>query len=785
MAFSEGLRVSFPKYVTIGNSRIAFCYFFLLAGVIFSRLITGGISRTWTITVPLISHAAVRLNTKESERRIASRDYWAHSLCRDKAKVRQSTNSFLDGFEWRGSKCADHCTQLNYDVWTAGACRELVDVVTSDGTGLTLRYISKWYNVFAKQDNVSKLTQTGVWTVINPFIEDVVLDISYEHYSDQVVAFSVDIELGEKKTATSVLLDKDGKIYKIYINSQHISLPISEIFGSLTHLSMEKGAQLFAVASCYNDDFDVSRRLPLAEMFKLTEKLIIASSAIPTCIVSLDAGVDELRQSLEGFTDKGNQLEYIEHDSITIEARAGSGTKRVMELTASFNFLTSMLVLMIVPKMLLTFVLKRCLGTLSKVYKKALFEPFSVTKRSVGAAITFMSQGAIFDTLVDSHDDYTISREALVHRLTQVFHSNARHYLPTSEIKVFSEWVIQRLHTLAGKDKTAGDNVTLEEFCTAVSHAEPLDFHTVTRLFNPKRKAGFLERLFTPASLRKMLKFEANADELASFSNLRDLVQTGLGHSGDDLEDQVREETSLHVKTLGKEVKRLQLEVEQLKLTLAEMTGQPRGEGLEAVNAKVTGVTPKASLDQAALQEAVLFILELEASKHATFSYGDRRQPRFPLSNKLKEALEMLGAESLITALEVSTASLEQRLHTLDGRGKQKQQTLDGRGQKAEIGMTFGLASSLCERLDGLEAQQSAQRLLLQSIDGQQASVSHSIMQLAVLVNECVQNANSNNTLVTVLAQQWDRSLQPTPPSTNQSVRRALVGHGNSNSYSI
>eukprot|EP00931_Biecheleriopsis_adriatica_P089554 TRINITY_DN63665_c0_g1_i1.p1 TRINITY_DN63665_c0_g1~~TRINITY_DN63665_c0_g1_i1.p1 ORF type:complete len:568 (-),score=76.90 TRINITY_DN63665_c0_g1_i1:79-1782(-) len=65
----------------------------------------------------------------------------------------------------------------------------------------------------------------------------------------------------------------------------------------------------------------------------------------------------------------------------------------------------------------------------------------------------------------------------------------------------------------------------------------------------------------------------------------------------------------------------------------------------------------------------------------------------------------------------------------------------DARLLQQEPKTSFDLAMSLCKRLDGLEAHQTAQQLSLQSLDARQAAMSHALMQTTVVTTDLAQKA--------------------------------------------
>eukprot|EP00931_Biecheleriopsis_adriatica_P028829 TRINITY_DN17190_c0_g1_i3.p1 TRINITY_DN17190_c0_g1~~TRINITY_DN17190_c0_g1_i3.p1 ORF type:complete len:428 (-),score=84.92 TRINITY_DN17190_c0_g1_i3:138-1421(-) len=369
------------------------------------------------------------------------------------------------------------------------------------------------------------------------------------------------------------------------------------------------------------------------------------------------------------------------------------------------------------------------LGYLSKAYKKALWEPFSLVGRSVSTALGLALQTQSFDYLSDT-DEHTVSRQRLIELLTKAFSSDPEGPLDLNEVPAFASFLMERLNVRAGVKENADADMSLNEMLLSLSDHDPLDFRTIAGLFDPDRKTHLMERFFMPQELSESLHLAFKFKQSSAAASLKAPVRVDAPEreGGKAMSDENVLPRSLASsapqQALWEEVRRLRLEVEQLKQCLAELRGselppnvfQPRPEGSAAVDARVLQA-PGIYSDVSALQEVLLFVLnDLATSRVQTLGH----QAGHPLSSKQKEAFGKIGAASLVEVLESFPP---------------KTRTLQVKWPEAQIS-SFDLATSLCARLDGLEVQQTAQQVSLQSMDARQAAMSHSIMQVSVVATE-------------------------------------------------
>lgn len=186
----------------------------------------------------------------------------------------------------------------------------------------------------------------------------------------------------------------------------------------------------------------------------------------------------------------------------------------------TFMALVDAIVLLAVPKQLLLIFMTLCLGQLSTIYKRVIFEPFNVmdqlgsmVTRLAAHSVQFLEMEDVSDAKGD--DVQGISRERFSERLHEVL-GRQSHVLEEHELQQFVSVcfdAIMARHDL-GRTKETGEStfslnlgedahINLETFSVACSNNEPINFETVIRLFDADRRVKFFEKFFTPSHIKK------------------------------------------------------------------------------------------------------------------------------------------------------------------------------------------------------------------------------------------------------------------------------------------
>jgi len=142
------------------------------------------------------------------------------------------------------------------------------------------------------------------------------------------------------------------------------------------------------------------------------------------------------------------------------------------------------------------------LGTLSDVYQKADNQDMVMVQQLAGFVSRMVTTQMAFSDLAGG-DNEALSHIMILERIDQCMSfGNSQGLTPEDKIRL-TEITINYLDT--HKD----GNVMMHEFVEAVSSNDPINLKNTINLFDESRKAGILERMFTPDFLgdTKMTKY--------------------------------------------------------------------------------------------------------------------------------------------------------------------------------------------------------------------------------------------------------------------------------------
>lgn len=173
------------------------------------------------------------------------------------------------------------------------------------------------------------------------------------------------------------------------------------------------------------------------------------------------------------------------------------------------------IVLLSIPKRLLLFFITMFLGSLSRVYKRALIEPFDIMAQLGGMSARVAGQSVQFVELEDQTGDCRgISRDRLSERLHETFALQDKK-LNSTELEKFVDVCFGALVTRfaleeekghgvdSGGDVDLGQVLNLETFSVACSCTDPIEIGSAMDLFDQDRPVSSVEWFFTPSQIKK------------------------------------------------------------------------------------------------------------------------------------------------------------------------------------------------------------------------------------------------------------------------------------------
>merc|ERR1740130_1577462 len=144
-----------------------------------------------------------------------------------------------------------------------------------------------------------------------------------------------------------------------------------------------------------------------------------------------------------------------------------------------------------------------CLGRLSTVYSNCICENVNLGDACKGLATRLISHSAAYMDLQDSPEG--ISKKRLLERFRSILEHNEN--IDDREIKKYVDFVFEGMQSMAGEDDGSllDETVNIQEFCTACSTNEPLNFQSMVMLFDKDRELSVLEHFFLDKSIRGVL----------------------------------------------------------------------------------------------------------------------------------------------------------------------------------------------------------------------------------------------------------------------------------------
>jgi len=256
--------------------------------------------------------------------------------------------------------------------------------------------------------------------------------------------------------------------------------------------------------------------------------------------VSMQVGIDTPICYIKPKMSTATWVNHVAYEALDITGavrlRTAYGLKIAMTVGGAFtkpdpvttvSDLTSAVVLMRLPEKIVLLFTIYCLGKLSLIYRRVIFEEFSVTEQCAGMTMRLMSHSIGFiearDTNVAGKGDVISKRSVGVH-LRHILHrremelnddelgnlvdfcchSVSRPQVgPVSMSKSFKALTSRSTSSMLDEKTHVID---VDEYSSAICSIERLDFDNLISLFDADRKRGALETFFTPRQLNRTLE---------------------------------------------------------------------------------------------------------------------------------------------------------------------------------------------------------------------------------------------------------------------------------------
>jgi len=323
-------------------------------------------------------------------------------------------------------------------------------------------------------------------------------------------------QLGSSTTNIQTEIRKNRKVIRTVKGGQAIIMGLGELlelsghsevldkptFGLPDVVGRVSGVELKVEVSCMRVTFDT----PVCTMdVLLAPQLWVFNSRVD----ALDGG-DVRRQIIHGVR-------------VNVHAQ---GSIHRLDFVSFYNALVATLVLVRLPKMLVYFVTIRCLGHMSRIYRKVVCELFDLSEQIGGMATRLMGSSVLFLELQD--DSGHISKHRMSERMHEVF-AEIRDRLGDEEVEDLTDFcfasvirdssdkrdfldALKSVRVAHGRIKGSSVNLELPaskgkmtktHFSAACSNVEHIAFGDIVELFDQNRHRSRMEKLFMPKDLRE------------------------------------------------------------------------------------------------------------------------------------------------------------------------------------------------------------------------------------------------------------------------------------------
>ena len=305
----------------------------------------------------------------------------------------------------------------------------------------------------------------------------------------------------------------------------------------MTQNLLERGAEVFASVSCYGTDSllkDRAANLPEEDVGRQFDWSYDATKDTPVCLLIFkmmrSSFVESVRYNTYDASTAGTVPDTIyETVGISVATGYGAGSIYVYDMNAFVVAITSIMVLLSIPSKVIQFIAVNALGSLSKMYKRLIVEPFDAAKETAVVAAALAVNTKNFNDLADISVEGVpyISHDHLTKFLCTALKSKGEE-LDDKEIERIASFCTQTMteptkdpwaavkrrlsHTTSVKvapDDTQNRaqpaaSVNLNQFNECLLSKERVDMDTIAKLFDRDRQQTCLEKLFAPGKIEKI-----------------------------------------------------------------------------------------------------------------------------------------------------------------------------------------------------------------------------------------------------------------------------------------
>lgn len=583
------LSVTIPRKVAIRNHRLALCHIVMVTGVFVILLFTHIIDPVGYVdSIPITT--SVKISFDEPASIAAMEAHLSDNIVWEQNCASAEKNSFTAerwGQSWPvNASCVALCDLdevLTQPIQTAsesqvrGLC--LADFKSY---GLNYHYTALQFMETHGQRDIFMITSRTEFVLDHlharrqAFLEYVpqagagIVDVGYDYKLERRPSWfpfssQHDIPLsGSMGSSRTLILDAGGMPHGDLIHARQLmKLSLNEIWMWATGDDLasgeartaardfRQGAEIEIIGNCYGKDADLNAALQdgAAPNQEYTHRNYGATFQSPVCTLRFRAAGTKYTLSVQyglpgvpAAIDETTEV-ITEVSAVYLKVAAGSGTFAVMDIHSLVITITSMLVLLVLPKKLTTILAARCLGPMSDMYRRSIIEPYDIEEHMAEITSILAANTHSFHSMCSKSSDGmdVIELQAIQSLLCKVLEYRTR-ALDEREIAslayfVYSGICKKKVKAQAPSEEQPGfwdsledfslrriccgslkegpgnvNGITLDQWNQARLESEKITFDAMVALFDKDRPRWFCEDFFTPAGIRKTL-LRARDDE--------------------------------------------------------------------------------------------------------------------------------------------------------------------------------------------------------------------------------------------------------------------------------
>jgi len=529
--------VYFPKYVCINNPKLALVYWSLVGCMIVFVVYNFFANKQYNMTRVPTGKVSLWMQTwqnRTAHRLAVERGRQSERFCTHP----QEFNYIAGARRYEGWHCAEICSRhvQNRDL----TCLQPSELVTIDGPSafIATSFLDELWLPSSNQPRTGSYFVSGAedvrlefaheFTVVPPGAYLPFLKSNDKH--GHSMALTTQGVGSEEPGMITVFLGRDGFELKRFLPGELIWFTVREILGNATGDANDMFSDTLDLDSRYtrNDVGVISNESPpnsiegptlrttgLGITFDLwytntgacdpTSSSQTVAWEGPVCCIKLTGQrqwTTRLSSDVLGTDGASRQRETR---GISVKFRT-LGAFTFLDLNAVFRQLTIAIIWIQFPLFVVYWFSILFLGHLSSVYSRVIHQDLSLAEACKGLAARLVSHSAAFMDLKDRNHE-GISKQRLLERFKKILdHPD----LDDDEISKFVDFVFEGMKSMVrGTDNLDDEHINVQEYCTACSTNEPLNFDALVKIFDKDRRMWCCENLFLDNSIVEVHRAEA------------------------------------------------------------------------------------------------------------------------------------------------------------------------------------------------------------------------------------------------------------------------------------